>query len=53
MLMLRDPDEFVIAVDALLAAQEKSLQTCCAAGGEHLCFIGMWEEIQQLKVNCK
>nr|XP_039268454.1 TBC1 domain family member 23-like [Styela clava] len=39
-LMLREPAEFKMAIDALSNAQEQAIQAGSAAGGEHLCLIG-------------
>ncbi|XP_071174682.1 TBC1 domain family member 23-like [Mytilus edulis] len=43
-LMLQNPMEFNTAVQALLAAQQQSINAGSISGGEHLCFIGSGRE---------
>lgn len=39
--MLKEPAEFDTALSSLFTAQQQAIQARSAAGGEHLCFIGM------------
>ncbi|UJR33379.1 hypothetical protein I4U23_020827 [Adineta vaga] len=39
-LLLEDPKEFAVTVDALLATQQNAIDAGSTAGGEHLCFMG-------------
>ncbi|XP_059179697.1 TBC1 domain family member 23-like [Physella acuta] len=50
-LMLQNPEEFNVAVQALFAAQAQALAAGSAASGEHLCFMGSGREEEDQYVN--
>ncbi|CAL1543473.1 unnamed protein product [Lymnaea stagnalis] len=50
-LMLQNPEEFNVAVQALFTAQAQALAAGSAASGEHLCFMGSGREEEDQYVN--
>ncbi|BFZ13670.1 hypothetical protein BsWGS_16707 [Bradybaena similaris] len=50
-LMLQNPEEFSVAVQALFTAQIQALAAGSAASGEHLCFLGSGREEEDQYIN--
>ncbi|CAG5115951.1 unnamed protein product [Candidula unifasciata] len=50
-LMLQNPEEFSVAVQALFTAQAQAMSAGSAAAGEHLCFLGSGREEEDQYIN--